>query len=134
MKLQADSDCEHSSVVSVSVPLLICVAFYHQDLRWSKTNILSSRSERFKTSLIINTTSCFILPPKLCDEGFWIKLGFLQLFFALDSRKAASSSHSANAVFATVAQTLIPQGNTSRGEICKGCLFAPYRNDSLNQT
>ena len=53
---------EHSSVVSKSVPPLICVSSYHRDLRRFKACILSTRAVNNKTCLLINTTRCFTLP------------------------------------------------------------------------
>lgn len=48
-------DGECSSVVSKSVPLLICVSPYHWDLGQFKTAIFSTRSISNKTCLLIRT-------------------------------------------------------------------------------
>lgn len=50
---------EGAGVVSQLVPLLICA--YRQDMRRTKTGILSIRPLRHKTCLIIQTTRCFTL-------------------------------------------------------------------------
>lgn len=60
------------------------------------------------------------------DQGFKVKLGFLWLFFVLDSSQGASHSHVANAVFVTSAPTLLPPGNTRRGQSC--AFFALSKN------
>ena len=97
-------DGERTSVAAKLVPLLICVSPHRQDLRRFKTGILSTRS---LTTLVF----CFAFSQ---HWEYWVsgsKLGFLWLFFALDSRQVASWSHVANAVLVTVVPTVILQGN-----------------------
>lgn len=71
---------------------------------------------------------CYLFPPELKAVHNWhsyysayllielvvlllVKLGFLQMFFALKNCQASSNDHVANVIFATAVPTVIRQGN-----------------------
>lgn len=114
----ASHSMESNSVVSKCVSLLISVPSYQWGLICFKIRILSTKSANHKICQPV-TILCLTLP--FHSSEIWVSRANWRLHwcFALESSTAASGRHFANAVFATAAPTVIPQGG---GAITK-CVY-----------